>query len=307
MAIARVGLYLIAGLAAAACTSSNAHAQSSADERILIQALDKAFRPGFLETRGLRKATDGTYFRLVTTGDAILKPSFGVPLQTLRTACISSGNTLELRISAGKAIGDLAHTSLDIGTEHLTVDRDEMWTWFSIGSRYAHETARNGFAPLFATSYFAERATRSAEADPPFGLFACKTGNGRTVWAAAILPVSGPSDYDLGIKVTPVTAAWIRGHYERAAEADRAARERERQRLAGIAHAQAEQVRLRPFRTGLNIGSRTNCGIVIAVRNPLVQVQLPPHIPGPSGIREFWVRRDILTDAQAPDGCNFGG
>ena len=36
------------------------------------------------------------------------------------------------------------------------------------------------------------------------------------------------------------------------------------------------------------------------------QVQLPPFITGPSGAREFWVRRDEVTDAEAPTGCRYG-
>lgn len=33
------------------------------------------------------------------------------------------------------------------------------------------------------------------------------------------------------------------------------------------------------------------------------QVQLPPFITGPSGARDFWVRRAEGTDAQAPTRC----
>ena len=36
------------------------------------------------------------------------------------------------------------------------------------------------------------------------------------------------------------------------------------------------------------------------------QVQPPPFITGPSGVREFCVRRGEGTDAQAPTGCRYG-
>jgi hypothetical protein len=36
------------------------------------------------------------------------------------------------------------------------------------------------------------------------------------------------------------------------------------------------------------------------------QVQLPPFITGPSGAREFCVRRGEGADAQAPTGCRYG-
>ncbi len=118
---------------------------------------------------------------------------------------------------------------------------------------------------------------------------------------------------------TPTSCSWlnaVEGFFAKltnarlAAEkiaADRAAREVERQRTAEIARANAEEIRLRPFRAALHVGSKTNCGTVIAVRSPLVQVQLPPYVTAPSGAREFWVRRDELTDAGPPTGCRFGG
>jgi hypothetical protein len=36
------------------------------------------------------------------------------------------------------------------------------------------------------------------------------------------------------------------------------------------------------------------------------QVQPPPFNTGPSGVREFWVRRGEGADAQAPTGCRYG-
>jgi hypothetical protein len=287
-------------------------------EQQLIAVLDRAFKRKFLDTRRVRKEPDGSYYRWVTTGDAVLKPTIAQPLETLRKACTAAGGTLELAISGGRETNVLSTTILVLGQQRAELSRAEMWSLFAPGSQYASVTAARGFGPVFAASPFAERATSSADVDPPFGLFACKTGTGNYVWAAAVLPLTVPrefneatgqsetSPYDVAIKVTPVTTSWIRGHNTRlAAEKiadDRITREVERQRKAEI----AEEARLRQFRADLQVGSRTNCGTVIAVRNPLVQVQLPPYVSAPNGDREFWVRRDELTDSSPPTGCRYG-
>jgi hypothetical protein len=298
-------------------------ATASAQEQELIAALDRAFKRKLLDTRRIRKDPDGSYYRWVHTGDAILKPTIAQPLETLRTVCSSAEGKLELLISGGRATNSQLKTILAIGQERLELSRADMWSFFAVGSEYAGVTAARGFGPVFAASPFAERATRGADADPPFGLFACRTGAGHHVWAAAVLPLAKARDLnattgqieispsDIAIRVTPITTSWIRDHKARlAAEkiaADRVAREVEARRTTEIARAKAEEVRLRPFRAALTIGSKTNCGTVIAVRNPLVQVQLPPYITAPNGAREFWIRRDELTDAEPPAGCRFGG
>lgn len=46
--------------------------------------------------------------------------------------------------------------------------------------------------------------------------------------------------------------------------------------------------------------------MVTNVRSPLVEVQLPAGLTGPDGIRQFWAKREDLTDARVPEGCRFG-
>jgi hypothetical protein len=310
---AAVGVVFLAFVAAPATAE-----ELSSDEKQLIAALDRAFRPGILDTRNVRKAADGTYFRSVSTGDAFKKSSVSKPLATLRSVCSDSGGALDLKISAGREAGEPGK-ALEIGTSRLSLGRGEMWETFSVGAStdVASSTARHGFAPLFAASPFADRATRDAEADPPFGLFACTNGASRIIWAVAIMPLGGVQyngasyAYDVPIKVTPITSAWVRTREASIAAAkvisERARRDSETAWVRDKAQMQAEEIRLRPFRAALKVGSRTNCGLVIAVRNPLVQVQLPPNISRRDGTREFWVERDQLTDAPPPDGCRFGG
>jgi hypothetical protein len=68
----------------------------------------------------------------------------------------------------------------------------------------------------------------------------------------------------------------------------------------------AEQRRLAPWRKSIAVGTSTNCGLVIDVRGPLVQVQLPGNTTGPSGQREFWIKRTELTDHLPVYQCTFG-
>lgn len=282
----------------------------TSDEQALVAALDRAFKPGMLDTSNKRKQADGTYIRSVSTGDAIISSTIGDPLAVLRKTCSASNASLELRLSAGRNPREESGF-LNLAGNRMEVDRRMLWSEFAITDHYSFPTQLNGFRPLFSTSPFADRAAREADRDPPFGLFACKSAVGTDIWAAAIMPLGGPDSIYLTVKLTPITSSWIRDYLAKK-EADRVSAERfvreEQERQArAVANAQAEETRLRPFRASLRIGSRTNCGIIIAVRNPLVQVQLPPNVLGPGGAREFWVPRDELTDASPPTGCRFGG
>jgi hypothetical protein len=94
-----------------------------------------------------------------------------------------------------------------------------------------------------------------------------------------------------------------------------AAEELERVRLKALEETRAQQLklaydleqrRLEAWRKTIALGTSTNCGLVIDVRGPLVQVQLPSNIVGPSGQREFWIKRTELTDHSPVHQCTFG-
>jgi hypothetical protein len=70
--------------------------------------------------------------------------------------------------------------------------------------------------------------------------------------------------------------------------------------------AEAEERRLTEWRKSIALGTSTNCGLVIDVRGPLVQVQLPGNTTGPSGQREFWIKRTELTDHRPVHQCTYG-
>lgn len=84
-------------------------------------------------------------------------------------------------------------------------------------------------------------------------------------------------------------------------------------RLAGrVAAEQADLVReterqagFERFRKAIELGTYTNCGTVIQLRGPLVEVALPPTQTAPNGQATFWSRRDALF----PPGsvvCTYG-
>ena len=91
--------------------------------------------------------------------------------------------------------------------------------------------------------------------------------------------------------------------------------ETERQKQQALAHEQdrkaqitaaSEQRKLDAWRKTIVLGTSTNCGLVIDVRGPLVQVQLPGNTTGPSGQRDFWIKRTDLTDHRPVYQCTFG-
>lgn len=58
------------------------------------------------------------------------------------------------------------------------------------------------------------------------------------------------------------------------------------------------------WRKTIAIGTRTNCGLVIDVRGPLAQVQLPASTTYNSA-REHWVEREQLSIPRYGSECRF--
>lgn len=52
------------------------------------------------------------------------------------------------------------------------------------------------------------------------------------------------------------------------------------------------------------IGTVTNCGTVIEVRGPMVEIAVPPTVLTPNGQTTFWSRRDALPPSSTP--CTYG-
>ena len=66
-----------------------------------------------------------------------------------------------------------------------------------------------------------------------------------------------------------------------------------------------EQKRDEAFRRAIEVGIETNCGMVIQVRGPVMDVALPPTRTTPSGQSSFWSKRAALFPP-GPTVCSFG-
>ncbi|MDY1008830.1 hypothetical protein [Sphingomonas sp. CFBP9019] len=77
------------------------------------------------------------------------------------------------------------------------------------------------------------------------------------------------------------------------------------QQAARRADNVAEQRTQEAFRHDLVVGTETNCGIVIQIRGPMVEIAVPPVRLPPNGQSTFWSKRDILAlPGIAP--CTYG-
>ena len=72
-----------------------------------------------------------------------------------------------------------------------------------------------------------------------------------------------------------------------------------------VADREAEQKRREAFRRDLAIGTVTNCGTVIQIRGPMVEIAVPPTTLTPNGQSTFWSRRDALAPTFSTP-CTFG-
>ncbi|WP_147276301.1 hypothetical protein [Sphingomonas aracearum] len=72
-----------------------------------------------------------------------------------------------------------------------------------------------------------------------------------------------------------------------------------------VADREAEQKRREAFRRDLAIGTVTNCGTVIQIRGPMVEIAVPPTTLTPNGQSTFWSRRDTLAPTFSTP-CTYG-
>ena len=79
------------------------------------------------------------------------------------------------------------------------------------------------------------------------------------------------------------------------------------QQIAGrfAAQRRLELKRDDAFRQAMEVGTETNCGTVIQVRGPMVEVAVPPMRTTPTGQSTFWSRKMVLFPP-GPTVCTFG-
>jgi hypothetical protein len=77
-------------------------------------------------------------------------------------------------------------------------------------------------------------------------------------------------------------------------------------RTLAAATEQAEEVaRTEAFRRAIAVGSETNCGTVIQLRGPMVEIAVPAYRNTPNGQSTFWSKRDRLYPI-GPALCSYG-
>lgn len=128
--------------------------------------------------------------------------------------------------------------------------------------------------------------------------------------SASCLGADQGGDGWLYLKILPVTHEFLAAKRQgtiaaQQHEEDWKRRQAEKQQEAE-AFAMADKQRLAPWPKALTIGSQTNCGLVINDRGAVLEIQLPSGSTGPTGERQFWVKREELADYPFPQGCAYG-
>jgi hypothetical protein len=77
-------------------------------------------------------------------------------------------------------------------------------------------------------------------------------------------------------------------------------------RTFAMATERAEEIaRTEAFRKEIAVGSETNCGTVIQLRGPMVEIAVPAYRNTPNGQPTFWSKRDRLYPV-GPALCSYG-
>jgi len=142
------------------------------------------------------------------------------------------------------------------------------------------------------------------------GVFNCSDAAGSILWSVAIIPdqyyttkpsiLEGDVLYDKQISILPLDAETITKH--KAAQASLEARavqnEQDTQNKKAQIQASAER-----FRATADVGSETNCGMIIQSRGRIFEVDLKSSIAKSTGKSTAWVKADDLHPADSPERC----
>jgi hypothetical protein len=295
-------------VAATGSTTMAAPGHQSTDESELITFLDQETKPSLLSIGKYGRLPDGNF-----VVSATFHRELGMPLNKLTKFCNTGGGNMNLLVSAA-AIFPKTTGSADLvfDGETFNVDQSDLFEWSGQPRSASADPALNGFEAVFDRRLVTgrTRTIADANANPPLGLFGCVDVDSNLKWAVSIMAGSYGGNSWLYVKILPVTYELLSARREatiaaKRNEEDWKRAQAEKQREAE-AFANAENIRLAPWRKALAIGSQTNCGLVINDRGAVLEIQLPSGHTGPSGERQFWARRDELTDYVFPKECTFG-
>lgn len=227
--------------------------------------------------------------------------SYHHPRKVLDGACASTGGSLRQVLPLEQG----AQAYLIAGSRLITIDPADLWHLselvFEAYSR-ENEVSQTSFVISYPRPVWAPTEA--------FGLFGCYgSGNTRPDWLVSVMVHHPKLVIIREVSLDMLAEAEFRRQAEKSAERQRirrAERLEDEKLLNALIEQSKEKERLAPWQQGLKVGDRTNCGMVIETRGPILKVQLPPGYRSPSGDGEFWVRRDDVTDAAPINGCRFG-
>lgn len=157
-----------------------------------------------------------------------------------------------------------------------------------------------------------------------FGLFSCISSTGQPLWHVAVMPAmetfqnefrmatvvdTGPytllSLRTVDAKTVKTIADILVSEDRRIAAMQAADREAEvRRSTAAAARAQIATERQHAFQRTLAIGMETNCGLIIGLNGPLVEIQTPKYVTLPNGSTRAFVKRNQI-DVPTGEACHF--
>ncbi|MFD1767086.1 hypothetical protein ACFSAG_09540 [Sphingorhabdus buctiana] len=259
--------------------------------------------------------TDGSYWTSAYF-NALNVATAGWPQRTLSKYCAKAKGTLVQSYAVrvfDNGIGSGPITLADPnGDTELAVDRWMIERW-----RYGAWQSEQKSGPR---EWDLRSPAGLIDAKGFLGLFSCHDESGKSLWHVAILPtrfgnmqalqeVGRSANAWFMLSIRPVTATEI----AKTAAEKQAVEEKERaaqlaindqwKREAAVREEQGAKraALLVSFRKSLTVGTKTNCGRVLAFNGPLVEVQVPSHVQLRNSATRVFVERDKLEpdDAEA--------
>lgn len=227
--------------------------------------------------------------------------SVDLKVKSLRPICNAYGGKLK---QVAEAKWTTADPEFILGGEKVAISRAGLWRIAGLDARTYERYTRSSWVYdriwTIRDHYF--------KSFDPFGVYGCEMKKGGVRWAIAVMPNPSPPNNAGELVIFELTPGFLKA-LKSVVDTERSAWERAesmRQESEAQQRQAQDESRLTIFRSLLTVGSMTNCGMILQMRGPIAEVQLPGGVVGPAGEKQFWVRRNDLTDERPPNGCAFG-
>lgn len=296
--------------------TSSAHADSNLpiEDAVKQQFVQSKIRHGLIRSvtlnddRGLQPDGSIWWVSTISAGhdlarmfgpiDLFSHPSDSVPRRWLADRCQLDGGTLTLAMpyahhSDISIVDPSSHAPLII-SEHM------LFRWGTV------------LTPSKVN--FQDYSPRSQTRDN-FGLFSCAAVNGSPIWHVAITPALNENLSPARAVNPHIPASMMSIRVVNAETVQKTLsyfEDENQQRRGSLLKFQNQQradlkavtERMRAFETNLAIGTETNCGMILDIKGPIVEVQVPSYVRLGNGQTRVFVHKDILD---VPDGnrCRY--